>query len=298
MINFDQAKSLLLKIKTNKVIKRHIAISSILVLVFCIAIYWVLSSKYVTTDDAYINANVVQIASRVSGQIAELKVTNNQLVHRGDVLFTIDPNPFKVSLNKAQAQLAMAEAKLHNTQLSANRALALVKVNAMAKQDQDNAIANLQTASAEVALAKAAVDQSQLELQYTKVIAVNDGWIANMNLRVGNLVTVNQPLFALIDSSQYWVDANFKETEMAKIHSGQKATIIVDMYADHKFSGVVESISGGSGAAFSLLPPENATGNWVKVAQRVPVKIRILTDAPGFPLRIGTTASVKVKISD
>ena len=102
------------------------------------------------------------------------------------------------------------------------------------------------------------------------------------------------PLFTIISDEEYWVDANFKETELDRIKPGQKARVIVDMYRDHPFEGEVESLSGGSGQAFSLLPAQNATGNWVKVTQRVPVKIRILNPDPAYPLRIGTTATVRV----
>jgi membrane fusion protein (multidrug efflux system) len=103
------------------------------------------------------------------------------------------------------------------------------------------------------------------------------------------------PLFVVIANDEYWVDANFKETQLKEIHPGQKATIASDVYPDHAFHGTVQSLSGGSGAAFSLLPPQNATGNWVKVTQRVPVRVRIEDPDPQHPLRIGTTATVRVE---
>lgn len=295
-MNFiNRAKPLILQIKTSKTIQRLLIGIATATLVVAGLIYWWINSGNVSTDDAYINANVVQIASRVAGPISELHVTNNQFVHRGELLFIIDRAPYQVALNKAEAELVMKQASQHYAQLAASRALTLTKTNSLSKQDRDNAITNLEVATAAVNIAKATIDQAKLELQYTSVVAPNDGWIANLSLRVGNVVTPNQPLFALIDNSQYWVDANFKETELAKIRSGQSAIINVDMYDNHQFRGVVESISGGSSSAFSLLPPENATGNWVKVVQRVPVKIRILTDNPSFPLRIGTTATVVIK---
>jgi membrane fusion protein, multidrug efflux system len=110
------------------------------------------------------------------------------------------------------------------------------------------------------------------------------------------VITAYQPIFALISDESFWADTNFKETEMEKIRPGQAAKIEVDMYPGHVFNGVVESISGGAGAAFSLLPPQNATGNWVKVTQRVPVRIQILNPDPRYPLRIGTSALVTVKL--
>jgi membrane fusion protein (multidrug efflux system) len=160
----------------------------------------------------------------------------------------------------------------------------------------DDATAKLASAAAEVKLAKAELTQAQLELQYTQIKAATDGWITNMSLREGNIATANQPLFALISSQEFWVDANFKETELQQIKPGQKAMIEVDMYPGHKFIGKVDSISAGSGTAFSLLPPQNATGNWVKITQRVPVRIHIENLSLNYPLRIGTTASVIIDL--
>jgi membrane fusion protein (multidrug efflux system) len=102
------------------------------------------------------------------------------------------------------------------------------------------------------------------------------------------------PIFTVIGDSDYWVDANFKETELRRIKRGQKAVVVVDMYRDHEFQGEVQSLSGGAGQAFSLLPAQNATGNWVKVTQRVPVRVKVLDPDPNFPLRIGTTATVHI----
>ena len=120
----------------------------------------------------------------------------------------------------------------------------------------------------------------------------------SLSLRPGNTVQPGAPLFVVIGDQDYWVDANFKETELKEIRPGQKATIKSDVYPDHPFHGVVQSLSGGSGTAFSLLPAQNATGNWVKVTQRVPVRIRVEDPDPQHPLRIGTTATVKVRKAD
>src|SRR5262249_23630090 len=131
---------------------------------------------------------------------------------------------------------------------------------------------------------------------HSKVKAPTSGLVANLSLRPGNTVAPGAPLFSIVGNEEYWVDANFKETELAKVRPGQKARVVVDMYPKHPFEGVVESVSAGSGAAFSLLPPQNATGNWVKVTQRVPVRVRVVDTDPNFPLRIGTTATVRVTL--
>jgi membrane fusion protein (multidrug efflux system) len=152
--------------------------------------------------------------------------------------------------------------------------------------------------NAAVQAAAAAVKTAELDLQRTHVTSPTEGAIANFTLQPGNTVQPAVPLFVVIADREYWVDANYKETQLKDIHPGQQATIRADMYPDHPFRGVVQSVSAGSGAAFSLLPPQNATGNWVKVTQRVPVRIKVLDPDPQHPLRIGTTTSVKVRKAD
>lgn len=270
-----------------------LAAASVTILVIGIG-YWLHNQDYIATDDAYVNANVVQIASRVTGQIAHLSVVNNQFVKQGQALLAIDAEPFSLAITKAKAQLAIEQANWKNAQLNAERTMVLVKNKNLPIQAGDDAQAKLQGAVAAVDLAKASLAQAELNYRYTQIIAPTTGWVTNMSIREGNSVQANQPLFALIGHREFWVDANFKETELEKIRPGQKAVIVVDMYAQHPFEGRVESIGGGSGAAFSLLPPQNATGNWVKVTQRVPVRVRVIEPTKRYPLRIGTTATVTV----
>jgi membrane fusion protein (multidrug efflux system) len=149
--------------------------------------------------------------------------------------------------------------------------------------------------NANVQAAAAALKAAQLDLERTRVAAPTDGVVGNFTLQPGNTVQPGVPLFVVIASQDFWVDANFKETQLKAIHPGERATIKTDMYPDHPFEGVVQSVAGGAGSAFSLLPPQNATGNWVKVTQRVPVRIHIENPDPQHPLRIGTSATVKVR---
>jgi membrane fusion protein (multidrug efflux system) len=149
--------------------------------------------------------------------------------------------------------------------------------------------------NAAVLAADAAAKQAETDLARTHVISPMDGVVANLTLQPGSTVMPGAPLFVIISGKDYWVDANFKETELKDIRPGQVATIRSDLYPDRTFHGAVQSLAGGSGAAFSLLPPQNATGNWVKVTQRVPVRIRIEDPDDQHPLRIGTTANVKVR---
>ena len=148
--------------------------------------------------------------------------------------------------------------------------------------------------NAQTRLALAKVDQAKLNLSDTEVRAPVDGVVAELELRPGSTVKAGVVLFALVDEQHWWVDANFKETALLRIQPGQPATVRVDMYPGKEFAGVVDSVSPASGAAFSLLPPENATGNWVKVTQRFPVKVLLKDLRPQYPLRIGASSSVTI----
>ncbi len=302
--------------------------------------YWQHSRAFVSTDNAYVNANTVEIAAQVSGTVTQVHVRDNQHVDAGAPLFEIDPRPYQVALDKAQAQLDLArqstlqesaavaqaqaqlaqrQAELRNAQSNDWRTRQLVQSGFLSQQGGETARTQVQTAQAAVQAAQAAVEQAQstlgktgeenanvrsamaaveqarLDLEHTRVVAPTAGTIANLSLRPGNTVQPGVPLFVLIGEQEFWVDANFKETELKRVRPGQEATVKLDMYPDRPFHGVVESVSGGAGTAFSLLPPQNATGNWVKVTQRVPVRIRITDPDPNRPLRIGTTATVEVR---
>jgi membrane fusion protein (multidrug efflux system) len=225
------------------------------------------------------------------------------------------------ALAAAKAQLAQREAELVNARSTYARELRLLSQRFVSPQAAENARTQVQTAQAAVAAARASVEQARsalgdtgpnnasvkaaqvavnqalLDLERTRLVSPDQGKVANLTLRPGDTVEPGVPLFAIIASEEYWVDANFKETEIEGIHPGQAATVELDMYPDHTFHGVVESISGGSGTAFSLLPAQNATGNWVKVTQRVPVRVRLVDPDPRYPLRIGTSGSVEVRVA-
>jgi membrane fusion protein (multidrug efflux system) len=149
-------------------------------------------------------------------------------------------------------------------------------------------------AAARIGVATAALDRARLDLSYTTINAPAAGVLGKVSVRPGDVVQDGQQLFPLVEDQTFWVDANYKETDLERIRPGQPATISVDMYPNKTFSGVVESMSPASGVAFSLLPPENATGNWVKVTQRFPVRVRVTTSDSDAPLRIGTSCSVTI----
>lgn len=258
-------------------------------------LYWRYYQTRVSTENAYVNANVIQVASQVPGTVLNLGVNNNQRVKKGQLLLEIDPKLFEATVNEALAHVSQKKAELNNAKIGLERTLKLVAQKFVSPEKKDDAETAVDVAEANLKLAEAKWAEAKLNLGYTQIYAANDGLINNLTLRPGTTVQARVPLFVLIDDSQYWVDANFKETELEDIRPNQSATIVLDMYPNHLFHGIVNSVSGSSGTAFSLLPPQNATGNWVKVTQRIPVKILITDPNPQYSLRIGATAAVTIQ---
>ncbi|OGT41772.1 MAG: multidrug transporter [Gammaproteobacteria bacterium RIFCSPHIGHO2_12_FULL_40_19] len=301
--------------------------------------YWRHEKIYPNTDDAYIEAHVIDIAPQVNGIIEKVFVQNQQHVTTHQLLFTIDPKPFQIALQKAeanvqntilqvqaaqnavnaaQAALAQRQAQLIDTQKNYERIMPLVKKGYYAKSGADTVTRELTVAkqaviaakddlaeaiakrgqegdqNAQIIAAKAAVAQATLDVQYTNVYAPANGQLAQMTVQSGQTVTAYQSLFSLVEDHTWWAMANMKETNLNRVHIGQKAVVQVDMYPVHPFHGIVKSISPGSGSSFALLPAENATGNWVKVTQRFPVRVEIQSPDPHFPLRIGASCTVTI----
>ena len=304
--------------------------------------YWHESGMRQSTDNAYVNARVVQVSSLVMGQVAEVPIRENEYVHKGDVLFALDRRPFEAALAESEGKLRQAEqgtradtsdvaaseadvarlrVDLANAESNLRRTSELVGQGFMSKQALDDAQARVSstraavdagaarvtkarvaiatmgsTVTPAVRVAQAEVEKARLDLEHAVMRATEDGWITRFDLTPGAVVTPGNPLFAIVVGHSFWIDANFKETELGGVRPGQPAAIVVDMYPGHTFHGRVESLAGGTGAAFSLLPPQNANGNWVKVAQRVPVRISVEDPDSAFPLRVGATATVTVDL--
>ena len=285
--------------------------------------FYLNGGRYVTTDDAYVGAQKVLITSDISGKIEKVVVREGQRVNEGDTLFEIDPVPFRLALQQAQANLATAKTN-YETLVSdlkiygqlgdlaqqgvelkrrdVDRKSSLVKNNVGSQLDLDNSSTGLVTASAQLellkqkvstarnqllgnpdlpleqfppyALAKAALDQAQRNLDHTVLRAPINGVATQVDsIQLGRFVTAGTPVFSIIDTSKPWIDANPKESDFTYVAVGQPVTVDVDAFPDHVFKGTIGSLSPGTGAQFAILPPQNATGNFVKVVQRVPVRI-------------------------
>ncbi len=224
------------------------------------------------TDDAFVEADVVPISSRVSGHVLRVFVSDNQTVKSGDPLVEIDPSDFQARVDQARAKTASQRAQADKTSADLARAKALFAKDEISRETLDHAAASAQSAAADLAQAQAAQRRAELDLSYTKISATQAGRVTRKSVEPGQYVEVGQPLLALVPE-QAWVVANFKETQLTRMRPGQRAEVVVDSYPDQTLRGHVDSIQDGTGARFSLLPAENATGNFVKVVQRVPVKI-------------------------
>jgi membrane fusion protein (multidrug efflux system) len=289
----------------------------------------------VATDDAFVEADVVAVAPRVGGTVAEVLVAENARVTRGQPVLRLDDADHQVRARQAAAELETAraqaavsdaqvraaranvsrsDAEAEKAQLDLRRADELRKGDAIAADRYDAtriagdtaragastnraqyaaALASADLAHARVKAAAAALDLAKLQLSYTTVTAANDGTISRLGARVGQIVQPGQVLGQLVPAQSYLV-ANFKETQTGAIRPGQKVDVEVDAYGGRKLEGRVESISGGTGARFALLPPDNASGNFVKVVERVPVRIAWVEAPSDVPLRAGLSASVTV----
>jgi len=219
-----------------------------------------------------------------------VRVDDNQLVKKGDVLVEIDPSDFQVALAQARANLAKDKATLIQANANKERAQDLFTKKVISTQERDTNVATSESSKASVEANEAAVEQAQLNLGYAKIKAPIDGYVTKKAVTTGDYVQVGQALMSLVPP-RVWVIANFKETQLRSMRPGQPATVSIDAYQELKLHGHVDSIQAGSGAAFTLLPPENATGNYVKVVQRVPVKI-VLDDQQNLQRVLGPGMSV------
>jgi membrane fusion protein (multidrug efflux system) len=231
--------------------------------------------SHIDTDDAFIEGNIFTISARVSGNVKTVAVSDNQLVKRGDILVELDPADYQSKVSAARANLDLQRANLRYAERERKRAEALFDKEVSSQERLDKSVSAHEIAQAQVTLAEEQLRQAELNLSYTTITAPGDGYVTRKSAQVGNHVQPGQPLMAVVALDDLWVIANFKETELTSIHPGQPVRIKVDSYPGTTFQGSVDSIMAGTGVSFSLFPAENATGNYVKVVQRVPVKIKL-----------------------
>jgi membrane fusion protein (multidrug efflux system) len=319
--------------------------------------WWTQGRFLVSTDDAYVKANVTTVAAKVAGHVVDVPVSNNTHVKAGDVIARIDDGDYRnavdaarariatqqatiermhrqvdaqvAALGQSRAQLAASEADQVRAEADFQRAQSLAQSDFGSKQrldaaraDRERSVAGVESAKAAIASAQAtievtkaqeteartmlgelqaALDKAERDLAFTVVKAPVDGVVANRAVEVGNFVQPGSRLAALVPLDSVYVEANFKETQLARMRPGQGVDVEVDALPGHRFEGKVESFAPGSGTIFSLLPPENATGNFTKIVQRVPVRIAVPAElAASGQLRPGLSvvASVRTKTDE
>ena len=253
------------------------------------------------TRDGHVRAQIIKITPRVGGPIVDLPIKDNQAVKKGDLLFKIDPRTYALAIEQAEAKLKQAQATKMVKLDQATRARDLSKKDkgAISEQALVRKENNLLVAIADVDAAEANLHKSQLDMEFTEVRAPVDGYVTNLLLRYGSQTVANQPALALIDVNSFWVHGYFKETQIENVRSGNKAVIKLMTYPDAPLEGVVENMGWGiaqqDGApAADLLPAINPSFDWIRLAQRIPVRIRITRIPEEVELRVGTTASVFV----
>ncbi len=305
--------------------KKRVIVPSVTAIIFLLfGIYFTIHSIfYQSTDDAFVEGHIVSIAPRVEGPVLNLLIDDNQFVKKGDLLLEIDPKDYEVKLQQAKAKLDEAKAALINTENQVEKTLSdlefakadydryskMYKEGISSRQDYDSSLNKLTAAqsnsnsakarydeiTASIKRLEAEVEQDELNLSYTKIYAPQEGLITNRSVEQGNYVQVAQPMFAIVPEKM-WVVANFKETQLANMKPGQPVEIKVDTYRGKKFKGKVDSIQRASGAKASLFPPENAVGSYVKIVQRVPVKIVFTEDISEYNIVPGMSVVPEVKV--
>lgn len=311
--------------------------------VFTIAIIYLMSGHSVETENAYVKADKIPVSPEVSGVIEKVFAHENQNVHTGDVLYRIDPTPFKVSLAKADAKLAQVR-----TELAALKAgyyekeseINLAKTKSSfankeqkrqadlvakhytpassfdgAKQTADIAVQEIYTLQQDLNRisqslggdvntpienhptyrgALAELEQAQLDLDRVEIKATSDGIVSKLP-KQGQFVSAGMSTLILVINDHPWIEANFPEKDLTYIQAGQSVNIHIDTYPDVHFQGVVESLSPATGSEFSVIPAQNATGNWVKISQRVPVRIHLLLSKDQPQLQAGLSTTVEIE---
>jgi len=303
---------------------------------------WLSSGRTITTDNAYVKGDRAQIATELSGIIVEVPVKENQAVSRGQLLFKLDDQSYRLSLVRLEAEIESARAEIRGlraqwrvkreeikaalsqqtyAEAEFERQAGLAEKKIASTQKLEEARLALDVARQRISAAQedltrieaalagdrrirtddhpkvrqmmAARDEALLQLRRTTIEAPLDGIVAKRPVP-GSYATAGVPVMIVVADTDLWIEANFKETELTRVRPGQKAVIHVDTYPDAECTGTVASISQATGAEFAVLPPQNASGNWVKVVQRIPVRITVTCRDGDPPLRVGMSTTVEI----
>jgi membrane fusion protein (multidrug efflux system) len=333
--------------KASNWLRRGIIVLAVVVVAAVIGGYYVLFVKgHVTTDDAYVNGNLVRLTPQISGTVIAINTDETQYVRQGQVLIELDPRDAQIAVAQAKASLAETVREVAQLFTEERRDAALVDAEhtqlSQSNQDltRDNSLRSVHGVSLEtlehdenaVRSARAALQQAQatlastqveiagttptthprvlqaeanlraawLELTRTRVLAPVSGYVVRRSVELGEQVAPSTQMLALVPVSSMWVDANFKENQLGSLRIGQPVHVTVDMYGSHvDYHGKVLGLTAGTGSALAVLPTENATGNWIKIVQRLPVRIGLdPAELTRHPLFLGLSANINVDVTD
>ncbi len=301
--------------------KKSVIIPVLIILLAAAAgIYWYIGQLgYVSTDDAFIDGNKLSVSSKILGRISNLAVDESDTVKQGQLLVQLDSTDLKAQESQAKAMLALdnesvtlAKVNVEKAEDDFNRAQRQYKDNIIPKEEFDHVQKALEAAKASynIAISKIGTAQAQLkviktQLQNTQIYSPMDGVVAKRWVLTGDVVSPGQPIFTIYDLKNIWITADLEETKLAPIHIGDTVNISVDTYPEQNFTGQVYQIGSNTASQFSLIPPSNASGNFTKVTQRVPIKISITPVTPNgqtdpdksIKLLPGMSVEIKIKVN-
>jgi membrane fusion protein, multidrug efflux system len=345
-----QALKIANKARRRQIVGRVLMLAGVVIVAIGGLTFWLTGGRYVGTDDAYVEANKLMVSTDVSGLVQDVDVKEGQFVHKGDVLFRLDPKPFEIAVANAKSQLAQSVLNIRSMEQDYKRMLrdidaqkaqvelakttfarqqALIKIGGTAQANVDQAEAALGTASAqgqslqqqaEVQLAKlggavglpldkhpeyltaqATLAEAERQLEHTVVRAPFDGVVTQVSaLQPGAMIVSSLAAFVptsavgLVSGNDKWVTANMKETDLTYVHPGQPVELVIDTFPDRVFHGTVNAIAPATGATFSVLPSQNSSANWVKVVQRLPLRIAFDSDEDTSMVRAGMSVTVNI----
>ena len=262
---------------------------------------WLLWQDYMArpwTRDGTVRAYVVTLAPEVSGQVTELAVTDNQFVHKGDLLMKLDPRDYKVAIELGKAAVDQAEADYENKKVQAERRLALTDL-ATSREERQTFISSAKMASSTVDQQKANLERANINLQRTEIHSPVNGWVTNLLLRQGDYATTGQQALSIVDANSFWVDGYFEETALKLIREDDPAKIwllgyrqVLQGHVDSVARGIVVSNATPGKSGLASVDP---IFTWVRLAQRVPVRVRIDKVPPDVRLVVGMTATIEVE---
>jgi len=260
--------------------------------------YFTYASHFVSTDNAYVGADTAAITPLVSAPVQRVLVGETQTVAAGDVLVELDSSDARLAVAQARAEVARANADFTRARVDLSRRQALSAGGAVSGDELSTAQNAYSSARAAQAAAQAQLEVANLALSRMTIRSPIAGIVSDKNVQVGQRVEAGRPLMVIAPIADSFVDANFKEAQLRRVAIGQAVTLHADLYGDHvTYHGRVAGLSGGTGAAFSLIPAQNASGNWIKVSQRVPVRVTLdPAELAEHPLRVGMSMTARIDL--